>query len=174
MLDTLQLLIASFAGTQAEPVCLMLQPSQVACICSNSACKFAAVSAHFVSACPTGSRSSVLTTMVVQTMALVIGMTTHFKDKSELEQHLRGINPKYNRYTEDLWNNEVTSTSQLANASLATLLACGVKSPVHAEDIIAQSKAAGKCSSIAGDRVLCCNLLLWFNSMMQERNNSPS
>ena len=103
--------------------------------------------------------------MVVQAMALVIGMMTHFKDKSELEQHLRGINPKYNRYTEDLWNNEVTSTSQLANASLATLLACGVKSPLHGEDIIAQSKAAGKCFSIAGDRVIC-KLLLWFNSMM--------
>ena len=72
-------------------------------------------------------------------------MTT-FNDKSELEQYLRGINPSYDRYAEDLWRSEVTSASQLGNASLATLLACGVTKPLHAEDIIAQSKFRGKCS----------------------------
>ena len=75
-----------------------------------------------------------------------LGTMTTFKDKSELEQYLRGINPDYGRYAEDLWKSELTSASQLSNASLATLLACGVPKPLHAEDIIAQSKFRGKGS----------------------------
>lgn len=66
-------------------------------------------------------------------------MTT-FRASSELEQYLRGINPNYAKYTQSLWANEVHSTSQLGNASVASILACGVQSAIHAEDIIAQSK----------------------------------
>ena len=72
-------------------------------------------------------------------------MTT-FKDKSELEQYLRGINTNYVQYAEDLWRNEVTSASQLGDASPTTLLDCGVKRRLHAENIIAQAKTIGKCS----------------------------
>ncbi|DBA97843.1 TPA: hypothetical protein ACH3X3_012707 [Trebouxia sp. C0006] len=72
------------------------------------------------------------------------GIMTIFKDTNELEQYLRGLNPKYDQYTKDLWTNGVTSTSQLGNASPATLIACGVKSVLHAEDIIAQSQATGQ------------------------------
>jgi len=81
---------------------------------------------------------------------LCTGIMTIFKDTNELEQYLRGLNPNYNRYTKDLWTNGVTSTSQLGNASPATLIACGVKSVLHAEDIIAQSQATGKSSLAAG------------------------
>lgn len=65
---------------------------------------------------------------------------TIFSASSELEQYLKGINPNYVEYTEGLWANEVTSTSQLGNASVASILACGVQRAIHAEDIIAQSK----------------------------------
>ncbi|KAL0018270.1 hypothetical protein WJX77_000736 [Trebouxia sp. C0004] len=68
---------------------------------------------------------------------------TMFKDKSELEHYLRGINPNYDRYAEVLWRNQVTSASQLGDASVSTLLACGIESALHAENIIARSKAVG-------------------------------
>ena len=73
-----------------------------------------------------------------------------FTEMNELEQYLRGLNPNYDQYAKDLWTNGVTSTLQLGNASVATLIACGVKSPLHAEDVIAQSKATGKSSLAAG------------------------
>ena len=72
---------------------------------------------------------------------------TIFKDMSELEQYLRELNPNYNQYAKELWTNGVTSISQLGNASTATLIACGVKRPLHAEDIIAQSKGSGRSSA---------------------------
>jgi len=72
---------------------------------------------------------------------------TIFSFTSELEQYLREINPAYVKYTEGLWANEVTSTSQLGNASVTSILSCGIQDPIHAEDIIAQSKPTGKCSS---------------------------
>ena len=68
------------------------------------------------------------------------GVMTIFKNMNELEQYLRGLNPNYNQYAKNLWTNGVTSISQLGNASPATLVACGIKSPLHAEDSIAQSK----------------------------------
>ncbi len=70
---------------------------------------------------------------------------TIFSSKSELEQYLSKINPSYVKYTEGLWAKEVTSTSQLGNASATSMLACGIQNPIHAEDIIAQSKPTGKC-----------------------------
>lgn len=81
-----------------------------------------------------------------------------FNNTNELEQNLRGLNPNYDQYAKDLWANGVSSTSQLGNASLATLIACGVKSPLHAEDIIAQSKATGKSSLAAGGYCISCTV----------------
>lgn len=69
---------------------------------------------------------------------------TIFKDTKELEQYLTGLNPNYEHYAKDLWASGVTSTSQLGNASPATLIACGIKRLLHAEDIIAQSQITGK------------------------------
>lgn len=77
---------------------------------------------------------------LVSILAVVTGTMTTFRASSELEQYLRGINPNYAKYTQSLWANEVHSTSQLGNASVASILACGVQSAIHAEDIIAQSK----------------------------------
>ena len=67
----------------------------------------------------------------------------------ELEQYIRGLNPDYNQYAKDLRTNGVTSVSQLGNASPATLIACGIKSPLHAEDVRAQLKGTGKSSLAA-------------------------
>ena len=70
-----------------------------------------------------------------------------FEAKNDLQQYLSSINPIYAKYTEGLWANEVNSISQLGDASLTVLQACGVENPVHAGNIIAQSKAPGKCNS---------------------------
>ncbi len=70
---------------------------------------------------------------------------TFFSSKSELEQYLSKINPTYVQYTDGLWAKEVKSTSQLGNASMTSIPWCGVQNPIHAEDIIAQSKPTGKC-----------------------------
>ena len=67
-----------------------------------------------------------------------------FKAKNELTQYLTSINPIYAKYSEGLWAEEVNSAAQLGNASVPVMHACGVKNPVHAGDIIAQSKATGK------------------------------
>jgi len=77
-----------------------------------------------------------------------------FKAKNELEQYLTSINPIYAKYTEDLWAKEVNSAAQLGNASVPAMHACGVQNPVHAGDIIAQSKATGKWSCS------CCSITL--------------
>ena len=71
-----------------------------------------------------------------------------FEAKNELQQYLTSINPTYTKYTEDLWANEVNSISQLGDASLTMLHECGVKNSFHAANIIAQSKAPGKWSSV--------------------------
>ncbi len=68
-----------------------------------------------------------------------------FSSKSELEQYLGKINPTYVKYTEGLWAKEVNSTSQLGDASITSILWCGIQNPIHAEKIIAQSKLTGKC-----------------------------
>ena len=78
--------------------------------------------------------------------AAVIGMV--FEAKNELQQYLSSINPIYAKYTEELWANEVNSISQLGDASLTVLQACGIENPVHAGKIIAQSRAPGKWSSV--------------------------
>lgn len=79
--------------------------------------------------------------------AVVIGMI--FEAKNELQQYLTSINPIYAKYTEGLWAKEVNAAAQLANASLTVLQACGVENPVHAGNIIAQSRAPGKWSSVS-------------------------
>ena len=71
-----------------------------------------------------------------------------FAAKNELQQYLIYINPIYAKYTEGLWANEVNSISQLGDASLKVLQACGVKNTVHAGNIIAQSKTPGKWSFV--------------------------
>ena len=70
-----------------------------------------------------------------------------FEAKKELQQYLTCINPIYAKYAENVWANEVNSISQLGDASLTVLQACGVKNPVHAGNIIAQSQAPSKQSS---------------------------
>ena len=78
-----------------------------------------------------------------------------FKAKNELQQYLTSINPIYAKYTESLWAHEVNSISQLGDASLTVLQACGIENRVHAGNIIAQSKATGKWSC-------SCSGLLWY------------
>ena len=75
----------------------------------------------------------------------------NFEAKNELQQYLSSINPLYAKYTEGLWANEVNSVSQLGDAPLTVLQACGVKNPIHASNIIARSKAnaPGKWSSLS-------------------------
>ena len=72
-------------------------------------------------------------------------MTT-FSAKSNLEQYLKNIDQRYAKYAEELWANEIHSTTLLGTISLSTLLACGVRNPAHAEHIIAHSKPTGKGS----------------------------
>ncbi|KAA6424749.1 MAG: hypothetical protein FRX49_05416 [Trebouxia sp. A1-2] len=66
-----------------------------------------------------------------------------FSSYSELVQYLSTINPTYVKYADGLWAKEVTSPSQLGNAPMTSILACGVQSPIHAEDIITLSKFTG-------------------------------
>lgn len=75
---------------------------------------------------------------------------TIFNGKSQLEQYLRwlSLEPSYDQYAEALSKKGVTSTSELANASPATLVECGVKR-IHAEHLIARSKRTGKPSLAA-------------------------
>ena len=72
-----------------------------------------------------------------------------FEAKYELQQYLTSINPLYAKYTEGLWANEVNSISQLGDASLTVLQACGVENPVHGGNIIAQSNGPGKWSFVS-------------------------
>ena len=80
-----------------------------------------------------------------------------FEAKIELKQYLSSINPIYAKYTEGLWASEVNSISQLGDASLTVLQACGVENPAHAGNIIARSKAPGKwsCSHCSVTLVHC-------------------
>ena len=72
-----------------------------------------------------------------------------FEAENELQQYLSSVNPIYAKYTEGLWANEVNSISQLGDASLTVLQACGVENPVHAGNIIAQSNGPGKWSFVS-------------------------
>ena len=76
--------------------------------------------------------------------AAVIEMVS--EAKNELKQYLSSFNPIYAKYTECLWAKEVNSAAQLGNASVPVMHAFGIETPVHAGDIIAQSKAKGKWS----------------------------
>ena len=69
-----------------------------------------------------------------------------FEAKNELKDYLSSINPVYAKYTECLWAKEVNSAVQLGNADVPGMHACGVENPIHAGDIIAQSKATGRWS----------------------------
>ena len=69
---------------------------------------------------------------------------TSFKDVSELQQHLKVINPEYGQYAAGLFPKGVTSSSGLMNASLAVWVECGVTSVQHVEDIRARSEGKGK------------------------------
>ena len=71
-----------------------------------------------------------------------------FEAENELQQYLSSVNPIYAKYTEGLWANEVNSISQLGDASLTVLQACGVENRVHAGNIIARSKAPGYCDTV--------------------------
>ena len=83
--------------------------------------------------------------------AAIIGMV--FQAKNELQQYLTSLNPLYAKYTEGLWVEEVAA-AQLGNASVPIMHACGVENPLHAGNIIAQSKATGKWSCP------CCSITL--------------
>ena len=85
-----------------------------------------------------------------------------FKAKNELEQYLSSINPIYAKYTEDLWAKEVNSVAQLGYASVPAMHACGIENPIHAGDIIAQSKPTGKWSCS------CCSSLLFIDQQVAE------
>lgn len=71
-----------------------------------------------------------------------------FEAKNELQQYLSSINPNYAKYVEALWANGINSLAQLGNASVPGMHACGIENTIHAQDIIAQSKTPGKCSSV--------------------------
>ena len=79
--------------------------------------------------------------------------------KNKLQQYSTSINSIYANSAKGLcicidwvdrglWANEVNSVSELGDASLTVLQACGVENPVHAGNIIAQSMTPGKWSSI--------------------------
>lgn len=60
--------------------------------------------------------------------------------RNEFKQCLSSINPIYASYTDLLWAKEVNSAAQLGNAYVPVMHACGVENPIHAGDVIAQSK----------------------------------
>ena len=84
--------------------------------------------------------------------AVIIGMT--FKAKNELQQYLTLLIPICAKHTEGLWAQEVNSAAQLGNTSVPIMHALGVENPIHAGDIVAQSKATGKWSRC------CCSITL--------------
>ncbi|DBA90364.1 TPA: hypothetical protein ACH3X1_003645 [Trebouxia sp. C0004] len=84
-----------------------------------------------------------LVTQLLRTPAVVTGTMAMLSSESDLEKYLSKLNPSYVKYAEGLWANEITSTSQLGNASAKSMLACGVQKSIL--DIIARSKPTGKC-----------------------------
>ena len=69
----------------------------------------------------------------VQPLCRVISMT-RFAIEANLKVFLRKLSPDYAKHAFKVWQNGVRTTNQLANASKALLLACGL-SEVHVSDI---------------------------------------
>ncbi|DBA96038.1 TPA: hypothetical protein ACH3X1_001539 [Trebouxia sp. C0004] len=71
-----------------------------------------------------------------------------FEAKNELKQYLSSTNLMYAKSTDCLRAKEVSFAAQLGNVSVPVMHACGVENPVHAGDIIAQSKSSGPISAV--------------------------
>ncbi len=67
-----------------------------------------------------------------------------FRSAADLNKYLVAISPRYSKYATGLWDNNIRSPTELANVSVTTLVKCGVSYVVHAENIQAQVKNAGK------------------------------
>ena len=76
-----------------------------------------------------------------------------FPDAAYLKQFLCGISPSYGKYAASLWNGEIRSYAELANASVTTLAEVGTCA-AHAETIQAHVKRAGKCNATPAE-LLC-------------------
>lgn len=151
---------------------LRLTASQLAC-CSDITCSCVSTLAHFISLSQGYLICSCFATTLQGKLAVAAGIMTIFKDKSELEDHLTGINPNYDRYAEVLWGNQVTSASQLGDASVSTLRACGVESALHAENIMARS-AVGECYLLASGHLFNWKALDSLLSFSNEDNDSST
>lgn len=65
---------------------------------------------------------------------------TEFATKAELEAYLNGMCGRYGAlYAHMLWDNGVSTSSELANASVETLQEAGVSKKIHAENIIKEA-----------------------------------
>ncbi|DBB05235.1 TPA: hypothetical protein ACH3X3_010474 [Trebouxia sp. C0006] len=62
-----------------------------------------------------------------------------FASEAELETFLGKLDPDYGQYASAVWQNGVRTAHQLANADKEDLVAAGVASAIHAQDIRARA-----------------------------------
>ncbi|KAL0029076.1 hypothetical protein WJX77_004794 [Trebouxia sp. C0004] len=69
-----------------------------------------------------------------------------FASAAELESFLRNLEPDYAQYASALWQHQVRTANQLANASKSLLLSWGLLE-LHVDDIKARANSAGRNST---------------------------
>ena len=66
-----------------------------------------------------------------------------FASQAELEVFLQKLEPDYAEYASALWQKQVRTAHQLANASKPLLLSCGLVE-LHVDDIRARANGTGE------------------------------
>ena len=65
-----------------------------------------------------------------------------FASEAELETFLGRLDPDYGQYASAVWQNGIRTAHQLENADKEDLVAAGVTSAIHANDIKARAQQA--------------------------------
>ncbi len=80
-----------------------------------------------------------------------------FASSDNLNDYLVKINPRYGKYAAPLWDGEVRSPAELANASIRSLATFGISNMAHAENVQAHVKRAGQyqeCKAIDAELLI--------------------
>lgn len=81
-----------------------------------------------------------------------------FASAAELESFLGKLEPDYAQYTSALWQHQVRTAHQLANASKSLLLSWGLLE-LHVDDIKARANSAGEHLQCSLPTFLPCTAL---------------
>ena len=81
-----------------------------------------------------------------------------FASAAELESFLRKLEPDYAQYASALWQHQVRTAHQLANASKSLLLSWGLFE-LHVDDIEARANSAGEHLQCSLPSFLPCTAL---------------